>query len=216
MKCIRCKAAFYCDAECQLDHWETHKPYCNLATKRGHGKFMDENRRAVREDKGAMSKEQKLIKASASGHIEIVRSLIAGGVNVNSLNSIGWSAIMVACQYGHLEIVRALVAANANLNLVSRDRCAFPLILASQNNHIQVVNHLFVSGANVNYENTDGFTALMKASQYNSIEVVSCLIAAGACLEAVNTDGWTSLMMASQNGHVEVVTRLTAAGARQP
>ena len=59
--------------------------------------------------------------ASNTGHIAIVQSLIAEGVNANARGTNGWTAIRCASAMGFLEIVRSLVAAKANVNIADED-----------------------------------------------------------------------------------------------
>ena len=56
-----------------------------------------------------------LMRASAIGHVEIVRELIEEGADVNQRGPRGATALMFAAGGGHLEVVKELVAYGADL-----------------------------------------------------------------------------------------------------
>ena len=55
------------------------------------------------------------MRASAIGHVEIVRELIEEGADVNQRGPRGATALMFAAGGGHLEVVKELVASGADL-----------------------------------------------------------------------------------------------------
>jgi len=212
-KCARCEATYYCSKECQVGHWKTHKPYCNLAKDKGYGKEIKDVKHQVQDDTG-MSKEKRLLKASIAGLNAIVRSLIAEGVNVNYQDKDGQTSLFDACALGFLDVVKELIAARADVNIARMDRST-PLIVASIAGHCEVVLALLNAGANVNHVRRDGFDALILASQYGHVEVVRLLLTHGANVNHLNNNGTDALIMASGNGHVEVVRLLLAHGANR-
>ena len=67
-----------------------------------------------------------LIPAAERGHVETVRTLIEAGVDVDHVNSLGWTALLEAIILGdggaaHTQIVQMLVSAGARTNLADRD-----------------------------------------------------------------------------------------------
>ena len=116
-KCARCEATYYCNRDCQLGHWKTHKGYCNAAKEGGYGIGIKTIKHALRDDAGMMSKEQRLFKASMTGLNAIVRSVIAEGVDVNYQGEDGVTALYLASSLGFLDVVKELIAAKANVNI---------------------------------------------------------------------------------------------------
>ncbi len=60
--------------------------------------------------------------ASANGHTEIVKALIAAGADVNAVSKDGYTAFKKASKKGHTEIVNALIAAGAKKGFFSGGR----------------------------------------------------------------------------------------------
>lgn len=123
-----------------------------------------------------------LFYASEKGDVEVVKTLLAAGADVNNksnksyqgliweshsfgsnrtekLGGAGWTAIMVASREGKVEAVKELLNAGANVNNVSEDGWT-ALMAASLGNYPDVVRVLLQGKANVNYKNKRGQTAL--------------------------------------------------------
>jgi ankyrin repeat protein len=84
--------------------------------------------------------------AANFGHKEIVKRLIAVGVDVNAKNKWGETALHLATRYGHKKIVESLIAAGANVNATD-DWGRSALHLATINGHKEIVKRLIAKGA---------------------------------------------------------------------
>lgn len=67
-----------------------------------------------------------VIPASERGHVEYVRRVVTTGIDVNHVNSLGWTALLEAVVLGdggvrHQEIVRILLGAGADPSIGDRD-----------------------------------------------------------------------------------------------
>jgi len=67
-----------------------------------------------------------VIPASERGHVEYVRRVVSTGIDVNHVNSLGWTALLEAVVLGdggarHQEIVRILLGAGADPSIGDRD-----------------------------------------------------------------------------------------------
>ena len=78
---------------------------------------------------------------SNQGFVDMVVLLIEFGGNVNAVNSLGQTPLMLACTQGHSEIVRVLLQHGAIVNMTDKkDQCS--LLYAAINGHLEVVNQL--------------------------------------------------------------------------
>lgn len=150
------------------------------------------------------------------GNLELVRTLLQQGADVNLSDEDGGLPLNNAAWYGHLDIVNLLIQNGANVNLA--DEGWTPLQMASENGHVDIVRVLLENGANVDAhvdieEINTGNTSLTRASKKGYLHIVYLLIDYGANVNHSNTYGWTPLMFAAWNGHTDVVKKLLHHGA---
>ena len=167
-----------------------------------------------------------LLKAAENGTNKAVQFLLEMGVNIDSVDSNGRTALMLASKAGHEEIVETLLSAGANSSCqdheqtaVGTDTVSLPqtdidqeskILMAAKKDQTAVGNHY---NANPNKEDSNGLTALCHASQGGHSKVVQILLKEGADPNIQKKVGVTALMIASQYGHTEVVQILLKGGA---
>jgi hypothetical protein len=145
----------------------------------------------------------ELIKACRNGDLNLVRSLIENGSNVNYKDKFGISSLIWASSRNHLEVVKVLIE-----NGVENSDIKTSLLCASQHGHLEIIKYLVSNGADVNHKSNTGWTSLMWASRNGHLETVKYLIEKGAEVNHKDNDGETSLMWASDKGHLETVKYL--------
>jgi ankyrin repeat protein len=152
---------------------------------------------------------------SIKGDMNWVRDLIKrGDVYVDSMDRIGFTALMYAALYGHVEIMEFLLterdrkALEADINLAGEANGFTPLMMASMNGKLPAVKFLIARGAILNVEDKNGFTALMFAAGNNHFEVVRCLVEKGADTNIQGKDKWTALKWAEARGFNDIAAYL--------
>jgi len=89
---------------------------------------------------------EAFFKASKSGNFKKVQKLIKDGVDVNTIDKAGWTALHFASARGHIDVIKVLINNRANLNIEAHGSRWTPLWLAKQNNregdHQLVINLL--------------------------------------------------------------------------
>jgi Ankyrin repeats (3 copies) len=121
-----------------------------------------------------------LIRASGSGHADVVALLIQRGADVHADND---RALRMASAYGHDNVVQLLIGLGADIHACNDDA----LRDASSNGHIATVAVLLQRGANVHAvgaprEELGGLTPIQLASLYGHAEIVQLLLLHGAQL----------------------------------
>lgn len=86
------------------------------------------------------SNESLYFNAVRYNHIDIVDALIKCNVNVNTLNTSNYSALILACssQFNRNSIIKLLLNAGANISYVNNDRVN-ALYYCIKNNNIEIV-----------------------------------------------------------------------------
>ncbi len=127
----------------------------------------------------AVDPSLSLINAATSGRVEVVRDLIGQGVDVNSKNPAGRTALMAAASNGNIRTVRALLGAGADVNATDAQGST-ALMAASAFGFSTVVEQLITLGADVNIKDKGGNSALSMATKGKREGVISLLGDAGA------------------------------------
>jgi serine/threonine-protein phosphatase 6 regulatory ankyrin repeat subunit B len=141
---------------------------------------------------------------------EMIRMIIAAGVDANGSFSYGGTPLMEAVSRGIIEYVRVLVECGADVNA-----CGFcdqtPLLTAAGNGRTDIVRLLIECGADVNAP--DG-GPLVSAVENGSLEEVMALIEAGADVNLGKRwyDG-PPLIAAARKGRVDIIEILLEHGA---
>lgn len=93
--------------------------------------------------------------AVTSGDLETVRATLDAGVDVDSLDRYGQTALMLAAHAGHDAVVEALIAHGANLNVTAKWGLS-ALMLAIVAGHPEVARRLARAGADLAIRGTGG------------------------------------------------------------
>ena len=131
--------------------------------------------------------EGELTKAAERGDAAAVRTLVAGGEDVNARDK-GYTPLAFAARAGDAETVNALLDAGADPNLRDCAQGWTPLLHAIHKHQREAARALVMRGADVNaragdcgQENVEsGRTPLMFAAVYDDAEMVKFLLERGA------------------------------------
>jgi uncharacterized protein len=160
----------------------------------------------------AAAQTPSLIDAARNTDRDGVRRLLKQGVNVNTAEGDGTTALHWASYRDDVEIADLIVKAGGNVN-AANDLGATPLWLASLNGSPVMVRRLLQAGANVNVALISGETPLMGAARSGNVDAAQQLLAKGAKTDVSGTRGQTPLMWAVAQKHPAVVKLLIDAGA---
>ncbi|MFJ6537014.1 ankyrin repeat domain-containing protein [Paenarthrobacter sp. NPDC091711] len=154
-----------------------------------------------------------LVRASRTGDLGEVCSLLAQGVSPAEAGSDGWSALHAAASRNHTEIIRVLLAAGCPVDVMD-DSGFSPLLNAAGPGNTETIRHLLAPGADPNVrEPRLPWSPLSRAADYGNAEVAQLLIAAGASIDE-KPCGTTALMTAAESSDgMGVVRVLLQAGA---
>jgi len=121
-----------------------------------------------------------LLLATKANFVNIVKTLLRAGADVNTFDSQGETALHLAARFGQVECAKALL-----------DPLVRPL-------------------AKLNMpENTFGWTPLLMASVDGQLQMVQLLVDAGADIEKADLSGWSAAEHAALRGHIDIATLLS-------
>ncbi|KAI9864361.1 MAG: hypothetical protein M1813_003281 [Trichoglossum hirsutum] len=174
-----------------------------------------------------------LHKACWHGNVEMASTLLRLGVEIDTPDNRGWTALHLAAARGHEKIIRFLVENGAKLttrtkvsasrDIESEPRGASPLHLAAWHRRSAVVEALISLSASTKPplsvdSGSDGVgrTALMCAAHQGHFRIVRLLLDAGANVNAVGgygSWGFCAIDLAAHQGHDSLVDLLAKSGS---
>jgi uncharacterized protein len=154
----------------------------------------------------------ELFDAVLAGDLNNISALLQDGIDCNSSNEEGTTALMLAAGNGRLKIVEALIESGANVNATDAQGWT-ALMKAIYNYELdqgfpEIVSALIEAGAEIETQIAYGTRPLMLAAGYGQAGVVDVLLAAGADVRAENEGGRTARTMAESKDYVEVFNQL--------
>jgi ankyrin repeat protein len=154
-----------------------------------------------------------IIEALKAGDVETVRTLIAGGADVNAPQADGATALHWAAHRNDLDAATLLIEAGADVK-AANGLGATPLWLAAINGGAPMVERLLEAGADPNASLKMGETPLMTAARSGSLQTAERLLDHGADVNASEHErGQTALMWAVAQQHAGVARLLIEKGA---
>mmetsp|Transcript_26294 Transcript_26294/g.47407 ORF Transcript_26294/g.47407 Transcript_26294/m.47407 type:complete len:181 (-) Transcript_26294:45-587(-) len=100
----------------------------------------------------------KLMAAAHEGDLVHVLKLVSQGVNLDTTDDLGWTAIQFAARNGHVDVAKELIYRGCDIHKASITGRT-PLMTAAGNGHESVVDVLLASGADATAKDKDGLTA---------------------------------------------------------
>lgn len=167
---------------------------------------------AAKADANAVSKDRQtaLIWASTQNHLEVVKQLLhsenffgflSTPINVNAVNSVGWSALLYAASFGFKDIAKLLIDAGADCNVKDPQEHHTPVLRAAWGNHKEILQLLLAhKNIDVNVpELKTGETALMKACANGDVEITQLLLEHKANANLRSLDNGTAFHSAARS-----------------
>jgi ankyrin repeat protein len=162
-----------------------------------------------REDvKHSEDEQPSMHTASKNGQIDVVRSSLGRGSDVDERNSARLTALALASRHGRLQVANLLIESGADVNSRGRDGWT-PLHRASVRGHLDIVRLLLDHGADLNARQRDQWSALDLASIRGHLAITELLIERGADVSVRNGYGWTPKQGALARGDYKIAELLS-------
>jgi hypothetical protein len=162
---------------------------------------------------GIAYSEDSFVEHAEKGNTEVVRLLLAAGIDPNVRDRRGNTALIAAAANGYADIVTVLLNGQANVNASSESN-ETALVAAASFGNLCIVRALLARGANPNVKTNTGLTPLIVAAGNNHIEVVEALLVADADVSARSNEGMTALDFAVQSGNEKLIQLLKKASSQ--
>lgn len=156
------------------------------------------------------------VASAMDGDKTAVSLFLKAGMDVNTTEENGTTALIVATVKKHPEVVKLLLDHGAKTNTkcnMGDERGMTPLLAAISAKSPEIVTLLFNKQADPNLASDTGMTPLMLACAVGDVKVVTLLLDAGAKVNSADIHGQTALMDAAGRHHPEVVSALLKKGA---
>jgi ankyrin repeat protein len=130
--------------------------------------------RKVLEKKGIPFTQESFLKEVRAGSREHVELFIKAGMDINTGDKDGSSALMIASEKGFFEMAELLIKSGADVNAKNMDGYT-ALMYAAYKGNLQIAELLIDNKADVNARDKDGWTALRYASIQGQHDIVAIL-----------------------------------------
>jgi ankyrin repeat protein len=147
--------------------------------------------------------------AVLNSQVNIVKTLLDEGADVNAPDSTGTICLHTAVDIGNKDVVRVLVERGSYLN-GRNDNYETPLSVSVAKRNVEVVNILLNKHANVNITDSFGNSPLHVAVANGDIQICTLLLEKGKDIELnlQNVEGYTPLVLSLINNHEDIAALL--------
>ena len=110
--------------------------------------------------------------ASKNGQVEVAKSILERGAQINLKTNDGTSALHIASQNGHVDVAKLLLEKGAKVDLLNNDQCS-PLMIACKHGKTAVIQVLLDHDADTYLRNKKNQTALEIAKENDYVDIIS-------------------------------------------
>jgi len=150
--------------------------------------------------------------AATVGRTNEVIRLLKKGINPESRDKNGYTALMRASIHGHFDIAKLMLENGAKAKQVGGDFNKSALMYAASFGHTDIVELLIKYNADINLQASDGHNAIYLASEMYK-DTVKILLENGADPNLQTNYGATALMRAAARGNADILNMLFEYGA---
>ncbi len=184
----------------------------NLVILAAYGCVLTQTPEEKLERMGVKFDAESFLQQTSAGNSEAVKLFIRGGIDLESKNQMGKTALIIASTHGHTGIVKMLLTKGAEIN--AKDIFdVTPLIASAWHGRSEILQVLIDRGADVNTANSAGITALMWSADYPGGIIAEKLTSNGADVHAQAKDGWTAVTWAGLRESLNNLRILSENGA---
>jgi ankyrin repeat protein len=151
--------------------------------------------------------------AAVNGDANEAAKLLAAGADVDAVDSLGWTPLMIAAQKGHDGLVALLLDAGADADHHSA-RGSSAVTAAALRNHPGTLVRLLEHGAKITENYPPASPLLNAVCQRGHFEIAKALLDYGADPNAVDDKGPSALALAARMDCADIVSLLLDRGAR--
>jgi len=186
-----------------------------------------ESPKKAREKLGKMGvsySKDSFVNCVKENDIYAVKLFLTSGIDPNSENNKGQSALLVSLEKGYVDITKVLLDAGANgseilFNSIIRNKEDYVKKLLEAGIDVntkfganywtpEIVEFIFSMGLNLNFEIADGYAPLMVATVVSNSELVNTLLKFGADVKLSDVNGQTALAIAEKNDYNQDIIKL--------
>ncbi len=149
--------------------------------------------------------------AVQSGDLGQVKEFLEQGIDINSKNSDGDTALHIAVDRDYNDVAKLLIDKGADVNAKDK-RNETPLYNAIYNSNKDLVSLLVNKGADVNFSASEGDSILYEAIWMDDFDIVKILVDNGAKYDVKDKDGLTALYEAISQGSMDMVKLFISKG----
>ena len=156
------------------------------------------------------NKIDNLLSSAGQGELEKIIALLESGLDINSVNDIGYTALMSAARSYRTTIVAYLLEHGANSGLSCADgvtalHAAVGETPSQPDSQSECVKMLINAGADLNATTSTGLTPLMNAAWFGCTQSFKVLIDAGASVGIKDSQGRTAEDLAKIKKREEIL-----------
>lgn len=152
--------------------------------------------------------------AARGGRDDMIPALLQAGVDIESLDPRGHSALILASYHGHSATTALLLSLGAKPDGLESGLGNTALMGVAFKGYEAIAEHLIASGADVDRRNSVGQTAVMMAALFGHVSIVDLLINAGAEPTATDAAGNNASSLARAQGNMDMAAHLERASVR--
>lgn len=209
--CLGAVALIFLAALSAILHFRVSKEKFFESVKNGNVEWLKAHRGLLKEEQFLWQIDQDdqrfvLSIAAENGNNDVIEFFISEGLDVNTRDGWGYSALTDAVIAGHAKTSQFLIDSGANIENID-DLSYTPLMWAIKKDRLEIAELLIKNGANIHYVASSGLTPLILASARGNREIVRRLMELGVDPYYTDTKGLTAIDYAMNE---EIRSLLTA------